>query len=133
MYLFDTDTITNVFKKKPSENLAGRLKNLDKARQFVSAVTVFEIVYGICKSSRPEYHKNNLESILLPSVNIIGFDMKSAYICGQLRAELEKKGQRLALADLQIASVAIANNLTLITGNEKHFKRIDGLNIENWL
>ncbi|MDM8522200.1 hypothetical protein QUF80_02415 [Desulfococcaceae bacterium HSG8] len=46
---------------------------------------------------------------------------------------MEKKGQPLSFADLQIASVAIANNLTLITGNEKHFERIDELEIENWL
>jgi tRNA(fMet)-specific endonuclease VapC len=133
MYLFDTDTITNIFKKKPSEKLARKLKHLGKAQQFVSTITIFEIIYGIHKSSRPEYHKNNLENILLPSVNIVGFDMKSAYVCGRLRAELEKRGQRLALADLQIASIAIANNLTLITGNEKHFGRIDELKIENWL
>ncbi|RLC19096.1 MAG: type II toxin-antitoxin system VapC family toxin [Deltaproteobacteria bacterium] len=133
MYLFDTDTITNVFKKKPSEKLAKKLKHLDKAQQFVSTITIFEIVYGIYKSSHSEYHRSNLENILLPSVNIVGFDMKSAYICGKLRAELEKKGQPLALADLQIASIAMANNLTLITGNEKHFGRIDELKIENWL
>ncbi|RLC09154.1 MAG: hypothetical protein DRI57_22635, partial [Deltaproteobacteria bacterium] len=84
MYLFDTDTITNVFKKKPSEKLAKKLKHLDKAQQFVSAITIFEIVYGIHKSSRPDYHKNNLENVLLPSVNIVDFDMKSAYVCGRL-------------------------------------------------
>ena len=56
---------------------------------------------------------NNLETILLPVVNIISFDTKAAYVCGRIRAELEKRGTPLDLADLEIVSIAIANNLTL--------------------
>lgn len=74
-----------------------------------------------------------METVLLPAVNIIGFDSKSAYICGRIRAELEKRGTPLDLADLEIASIAIANNLTLITNNVRHFKRIPLLQFENWL
>ncbi len=47
--------------------------------------------------------------------------------------ELQQKGNIITLADLQIASISIANDLILITGNTKHFKRIDILRIDNWL
>ncbi len=133
MYLFDTDTITNILKKRPSQKLVWKLEKLDKSCQFISTITIAEIIYGAYKSSDPVYHIENLEKILLPIVNIVGFDEKAAYICGRLRAELEKKGQPLSFADLQIASVAIANNLTLITGNTKHLERISELEIDNWL
>ena len=133
MYLFDTDVITNIFKKRPSSNLLSRLKSLPKREQFISTVTISEIVYGACKSKRPDFHLRNLQDILLPAVNIIGFDAKAAYACGRLRADLEKAGTPLSLADLEIAAIAIANDLCLVSGNTRHFSRIPGLKLENWL
>ncbi|NOR80762.1 MAG: PIN domain-containing protein [Methyloprofundus sp.] len=133
MFLFDTDTIKNIVKPRPSLNLLQRLEQISKNQQFVSTITISEIVYGAEKSQRPEYHLNNLETILLPAVNIVGFDTKAAYVCGRIRAELEKRGTPLDLADLEIASIAIANNLTLITNNIRHFERVPMLQYENWL
>jgi predicted nucleic acid-binding protein len=68
-----------------------------------------------------------------PSVNIVPFDAKAAYVCGRLRARLEKGGTPMALADLEIAAIAIANKLTLVTGNLRHFSMIHDLPVENWL
>lgn len=133
MFLFDTDIITNVFKKKPSKNLLKRLAAVPRNQQFISTITISEIVYGAVKSDKPDYHLRNLEMILLPSVNVVGFDTKAAYICGQLRADLEKKGTPLDLADLEIAAICVAANLTLITGNTRHFSRVSSLRHENWL
>ena len=133
MFLFDTDTITNIVKPRPSQNLLGKLDKLSKRQQYISTVTISEIVYGAEKSHRPDFHLNNLENLLLPAVNIIGFDTKAAYVCGRIRAELEKRGTPLDLADLEIASIAIANNLTLITNNVRHLNRVPLLQHENWL
>ena len=133
MFLFDTDTITNIVKPRPSQNLLEKLDKLSKRQQYISTVTIFEIVYGAEKSHRPDFHLNNLENLLLPAVNIIAFDTKAAYVCGRIRAELEKRGTPLDLADLEIASIAIANNLTLITNNVRHFNRVPLLQHENWL
>ena len=133
MYLFDTDIITNIFKKKPSAKLLKKLAKTDRRDQFISTITISEIVYGAWKSDQPRHHLDNLEKILLPAVNILGFDSKAAYVCGNLRARLEKAGTPLALADLEIAAIAIANELTLVSGNLGHFSRIKGLKLENWL
>ena len=133
MFLFDTDVITNIVKPRPSQKLVEKLDKLSKNQQYISTVTISEIVYGAEKSQRPDFHLNNLENILLPAVNIIGFDTKAAYVCGRIRAELEKRGVPLDLADLEIASIAIANHLTLITNNERHFKRVPLLQYDNWL
>ncbi|MDP9373953.1 MAG: type II toxin-antitoxin system VapC family toxin, partial [Chloroflexota bacterium] len=52
---------------------------------------------------------------------------------GTLRAELEAAGTPLAEPDLRIASIALTHDLTLVTGNLRHFGRISGLAVENWL
>ncbi len=133
MYLFDTDIISNIFKKQPSPGLLARLAETPRNQQHISTITVSEIVYGACKSDRPDYHLANLQNILLPAVTILGFDSKAAYVCGRIRAELEKAGTPLALADLEIAAIALANKLVLVTGNSRHFERVPGLVVENWL
>lgn len=78
MFLFDTDMINNVLKKRSSKTLLERLTIVPKREQFISTITISEIVYGAVKSSRPEHHLENLESILLPAVNVFGFDSKAA-------------------------------------------------------
>lgn len=103
------------------------------ADQFIATITVFEIVHGAYKSSNPEYHLKNLEEILLPVVRVVGFNLKAAFYCGKLRAVLEKAGTACAPGDLQIAFIALANDLTLVTGNTKHFAKIPALNVENWI
>lgn len=133
MYLFDTDTITNILKPKPSKKLLNKLKSVSKHGQYISTITLQEIVYGAYKSRRKEYHLNKLRELLLPSVHLAGFDARAAYVCGALKAEPESAGTPLCLADLQIAAIALANNFILITGNTRHFSRIKDLKLENWL
>ncbi len=133
MYLFDTDIITNILKKRHSPFLIKQLASIPKAQQFISTITVSEIVYGSMKSGRPDYHLKNLEEILIPAVNIASFNTSAAYICGNLQARLEKQGTSLALADLEIAAIALARDFTLISGNQKHFAGISELKLENWL
>ena len=133
MCLFDTDIISNLFKKEVSPNLVERLSGLGRNEQFVSTISIGEIVYGAFKSNNPDFHLNNLYSLILQKINVIFFDRKSAFYYGSIRAHLEKQGKPLNHIDLQIASIALSNNLILITGNEKHFMRINDLKIENWL
>lgn len=133
MYLFDTDTITNILKSPPSESLLDKLSKLSSHKQHISTITLYEIVYGTYKSRRKDYHLDRLKELLLPAVKLVSFDAKAAYICGAIRAELEIKGTPLPLADLQIASITLANDFTLVTGNTKHFSRIPDLQVENWL
>jgi len=133
MYLFDTDVITNLLKKKPSPSFIRHLRKVTPEEQHISVITVAEIVYGAEKSLRPAYHLKNLEEILLPEVSVIEFDVEAAYIAGKIRARLEKMGLPLAWADIQISAIAIAHDMTLITGNIRHFSRIPNLGVENWL
>ena len=133
MYLFDTDVLTTLLKPRPPAKLLKRLADVPASKQFTSTITISEIVYGAHKSDRAEYHLHKLEAILLPTVNVIGFDAKAGYVTGEVRAYLEAKGQPLDFADLQIAGIALANDMSLVTGNTRHFVRVPNLRIENWL
>jgi tRNA(fMet)-specific endonuclease VapC len=133
MFLFDTDTISNLLKPMPSVHLIGKLQPLAANEQFISTITVYEMVYGAWKSSRRDYHLQRLQTVLLPNVQIAVFNNQAAFECGRLRAQLELAGIPLSLADLQIAAIAMVNNFTLITGNTKHFSRIPLLKVENWM
>ncbi len=133
MFLFDTDAITNILKPKPSPALLKRLSELDTSQQFISTITVAEIVYGACKSVRRGQHLHNLEHMLLPNVNVLDFDCQAAYVAGRIRAELEERGEPIPFVDIPIAATALARDLTLVTGNTRHFERIAALRVENWM
>ena len=133
MYLFDTDTITNILKKNPSKKLIDKISGINRKDQFISTITVGEIIYGAFKSRDPACHIEQLKKVLLPLVNVLSFGSGAAFYYGKIRAELEKQGEIISSMDLQVASIAIANDLKLITGNTRHFKRIKILQIEDWI
>lgn len=64
---------------------------------------------------------------------ILPFDKAAAKVYGPLRARLESEGRPLAEPDLRIACIALSRELTLVTGNLRHFARVPDLSVENWL
>ncbi len=133
MFIFDTDIYTNVMRKAPSETLLNRLKKLPRRDQFTTTITIAEVYYGIMKASNRPRLLKLFEDVLLPRATILPFDFSAAKKYGEIRSFLEKQGTPLAHADLQIASITLSMNMTLITGNLKHFQRVPQLTVENWL
>lgn len=133
MYLLDTDIVTNPLKAKPCPGVLVRLAPLTQMEQNISAVTVAEIVFGAHRGPHTGLHLRNLEHGILPRVQVLDFDEQAARVCGELRAQLLQAGLPLAMPDLMIAATAISRGLILVTGNVRHFQRISGLRIENWL
>ena len=124
MFIFDTDIYTNVLRKIPSETLLSRLKKLPRRDQFTTTITIGEVYYGLMKASNKTRLLKLFEDVLLPRTTILPFDFSAAKKYGEIRSFLEKQGTPLAHADLQIASIALSMNMTLITGNLKHFQRV---------
>ncbi len=91
-----------------------------------------ELYYGAEKSQKQVERKAEVDRLraALMSIPLQGAVMERF---GQLKASLEKQGERLADADLLIAATALENNLTLVTGNLKHFQRVQGLKMESWI
>jgi predicted nucleic acid-binding protein len=133
MYLFDTDVLSHVLKKRRSESLMARLEATPQASQFTSAVNAAEIYFGVLRKEGRADLLRHFEAEILPRLTILPFDRDSARVFGRIKAELERKGLPRFEADLQIAAVAIANNLTLVSGNTRHYTGVPGLRVENWL
>ena len=90
-----------------------------------------ELYYGIEKSTRKSENKAATEEFL-EGVEIVYSDHEIMAKFGELKGILERQGTRIDDADLIIAATALCRNAVLVTGNVKHFERIDGLRIENW-
>ena len=77
---------------------------------------------------------DRIETEILPLVGaIVPFDADAARQYGETRAFLERQGTRLADPDLRIAATALSRDLIMVTGNTRHFNRVPGLAVENWL
>ncbi|MBI3979310.1 MAG: virulence-associated protein [Chloroflexi bacterium] len=69
----------------------------------------------------------------MASLIVLPFDVAAAGRCGQIRAHLERQGTLIGDADLRIAAIALVHDLAVVTGNVRHFQRIPGLAVQNWL
>lgn len=122
-YLLDTNLIINLIRKKKSIDP----KILDE-KLFVSIITYAELLYGAYKSANKEKNLKLVKEFLEDTqAELIGIDNIVAEIYGKVRRQLEIKGQRLEDFDLLIAATAVVHKLTLVTGNTKHFARIEGV------
>jgi len=109
------------------------LSTISRAEQFTSAVVVGELFKGAYRSPDAPRHLRNIETRVLPAMTVLPYDVEIARVYGALRAQLEEAGQALADADLQIAATAVHHDLELVTGNLRHFRRINGLRLSTVL
>ncbi len=130
-YLFDTDAISEVLKKRPARLYMEWLETIALEKQHVSAVTVGELYKGAYRkvAKRPDILQN-LQSRILPGLIMLPYSGETARLYGYIYAELERLGKPLAHADLQIAATAIEHGLELVTGNLRHFERVPDLRIQ---
>ncbi len=129
-YLLDTNIC--IYWLKGDENIERKALEVGLNNLFISFINLSELFYGAYKSQNVE---DNLYSVRTIGEKL-GFIESSEEVCdkfGDLKSFLEKKGKIIDDADLFIAACSIVNELTLVTNNEKHFRRIKGLKIENWL
>lgn len=132
MYCFDTDTLSAVLKRDPPLGLIRKLAAVPPEDQFTTAINLGELLYGASRASRDDL-VTRINEIITTRVCVLPFDERAAEKYGPLRAGLESEGRTLHEADLRIASIALAADLVVVTGNLRHFERIPGLIVENWL
>ena len=132
MYCFDTDVLSAVLRRNPPLDIVRRLAEVPPEQQFTTAITVGELVYGAARHGSAGLAER-VRELVQSLVAILPFDEFAAEIYGSLRAEPETQGKRLDEPDLRIASIALANDVTLVSGNERHFRRVPMLRLENWL
>jgi tRNA(fMet)-specific endonuclease VapC len=129
-YLLDTNICIYLIRHKPIQ-VRQKFSAIPPGNIAISAISVAELQYGAEKSQQPLQNKTALGQFLLP-LSVVDFDSGSALKYGQLRAELERAGTPIGSLDLWIASQALWLDAILVTNNEKEFKRVPNLQVENW-
>jgi len=133
-YLLDTDILSNLMRRLPAASLLARLALVPPDEQCTTSITLGELYYGAHHAvERTGPLLRRLDEVLLPNLAVLPFDEPAAREYGQLRAQLEKQGAPIGDADLRIASIALVHDLAVVTANVRHFARVDGLVVENWL
>jgi predicted nucleic acid-binding protein len=132
VFCFDTDILSAVMRRDPPLHLIRRLAEVPPRQQFTTAITVGEMLYGAAKRGDPQLEQR-VHDLILRAQAVLPFDEPAAEVYGSLRATLERAGRPLAEPDLRIAATALSRDLTLVSGNVRHFARVPGLRLENWL
>ena len=130
MYLLDTNTCIGYLKGR-AVGVKRRLETVPRADVFVCSIVKAELFYGAMKSSNPQRTLAQQLEFLNRFVSL-PFDDSSALIYGRVRAQLALAGTPIGPYDLQVAAISLANNLTLVTHNTREFRRVEGLQIEDW-
>ena len=129
-FILDTNICIYIIKKKPAQ-VFEKFKGLPLGSVGISSITLAELEYGVKKSSQPEKNQIALKQFLIP-LEILDFDTNAAAEYGKIRTDLERNGTPIGPLDTLIAAHVKSLELILVTNNEKEFKRVAGLQIENW-
>ena len=130
-FMLDTDICVELIRGRATR-VFDRLRKCDVDDVAISSVTLAELKYGVAKSSRPAHHAVLLAQFCAP-LAIVSFDSEAAEIYGTVRAKLERAGTPIGPLDTLIAAHALALGLIVVTNNEREFRRVAGLPVENWL
>ena len=128
-YVLDTNTLIYFFKGMG--DVSKHMLAQSPSEIAIPTVVLFELEVGIAKSTSPDKRKSQLQEITA-LVNILPFGIAESRSAAQIRVELEKQGLPIGPYDVSIAATALANNMILVTHNQKEFGRIKGLKIEDW-
>jgi len=131
MVLLDTDICIFMIRGKNTE-LLQRLAEYDNDTVAISTVTLAELEFGAANSANPDRNRTALYLFASAFVQM-PFNTVDAYHYGLVRAYLTKKGCVIGPYDMQIAAQALSRGMTLISHNTREFKRVPGLELEDWV
>lgn len=134
MYLLDTDILVNLMGRCPSTALIAKLASVPPEQQSTSSITLEELIVGASRfGRRATAFLSQIETRLIPNLQVLSFDAAAARRYGEMSALLARKGKPVSETALRIAAIALVRNLTLISANPQYFQRVPGLSAENWL
>ena len=130
MKCLDTDLLVAILRGK--EEAWKKVEEIDEeSKGATTAINAFELFFGANKSQRKNENVNKT-SKLLERLAVFSLDCSSSRKAAEISATLVAKGETIDFRDAMIAAISIENNLTLVTRNNAHFKRIKDLNLELW-
>ncbi|MBF0546391.1 MAG: type II toxin-antitoxin system VapC family toxin [Candidatus Riflebacteria bacterium] len=131
MFFLDTNTCI-YFLKGTYISILKKLKSLKPEEIKIPSIVKAELLLGVEKSQKKEENQKIYNRFLEP-FEVVSFDDQAAIIYAKIRASLEKRGRIIGPNDMIIAATVMAKRGTLITHNVKEFKKIAGLQLQNWV
>jgi len=128
-FLLDTDTVS--FALRGRGQVATHLLRRRPSGIFVSSITLAELRYGADRKRSKKLH--GLIDTFVEAITVLPFDRAAADRFGSVATALASHGTPIGQFDTLIAAHALAVQLTLVTNNTKHFARVAGLQMENWI
>ena len=129
-YLLDTNILIYLINHNPPK-VFEKIATMEVGDLATCSIVASELFFGVEKS-KFKAHNAKVLSQMLDSLVIYDFGLKEARIYAEIWANLESGGQTIGNMDMLISAVALANELILVTNNEREFTRIAGLKVENW-
>jgi predicted nucleic acid-binding protein len=129
--ILDTDTLSAFFKGNQNvlQNMSLYLDTYDCIN--VSIMTYYEVLNGLLYKDANVQLKRFYE--FMEQNNVVLLTIESVNIAAKIQADLRKNGREIGHVDTLIAGVALSHDFQLITNNTRHFSRVDGLSIDNWM
>lgn len=133
IWMLDTDILVYFINRKPGfERIARRMSGRSPGDVRLSAITLAELKFGIENGEFRAEDGKALEG-LLEFLQVDDFPAAAAQDYGEIRASLERRGRKIGPNDLLIAAHARRLGAVLVTNNEREFRRVPGLLVQNWL
>ena len=129
-FLLDTNICIYIRQKRPVE-LLRRFEKLQPGEAAISVITYGELLYGAEKSAHRSAALERLRA-LVQVIPALPMPETAAPVYGKVRFDLESRGEVIGNNDLWIAAHALAAQLILVTNNDKEFRRVRGLKLQNW-
>jgi len=129
--MLDTNTCIAIIKRRP-DTIQARLTDLSVDEVGISSIVAAELWYGVAFLQKKKQNETALKDFL-DYVVVLDWPFEAGEIYGRLRANLKRKGTPIDAMDLLIAAHTLFLDAVLVTGNEKEFRRVPDLTIENWL
>lgn len=129
-FLLDTNVCIRLLNNT-SPAVTARLTAQQPENIYLCSVVQMELVYGAYRSANLERNLALLERFF-SQFSSLPLDEQAARVAGQVRAQLAALGTPIGPYDVQIAAIALVNNLILVTHNTGEFSRVNGLQIEDW-
>ena len=130
-WMLDTNICIAIIRRRPEAALR-RLRGKAIGQVGISSLTLAELQYGAARSREPAAARDALAEFVL-ALEVAPFDDAAAAIYGEVRAQLESRGQPIGPIDTLIAAHALALDTVLVTDNVREFRRVRGLVVEDWL
>jgi tRNA(fMet)-specific endonuclease VapC len=132
-YLLDTNVCIALINGSSAKVRSRFIQAVHRhAELTTSLIVAHELWYGVAKSQQVARNANALTVFLSREVALLDYSEQDAQAAGEIRAELERQGQRIGEYDTLIAGQAFSRNLVLVTANTREFERVKGLIVEDW-